>query len=414
MENQKSDYQEMDLLQIKINEGINKYLENKRYVVSSNIDIPFKEFLIDSYLNHAPASYGKYIQEKIMYDFNVMGLEMKPSPTKDNKGDYKMSIKTGLIEYWFELKSSYLNKNGGYSIRNIRPYQSINGGYIICFIDCLNNFSEEIYIVDYKFLKDNFNMSHMNGTKDKHKKNGFKNFSATIIKDSIKHDLLKKSSKLKGNKIEDLYKFLSDIQNNKMVIKKSPKQKKTLFKFSAMGKLYDSNIVTTNYVEFIKDLSQIHPYEMFKNSIVKCYISNTDVGMKQPNKINDNFYITSYSSTSRKIKHIEDLCGFLDINLKRIKETDLTNVVGKIKKKDTMEYFENIGGRIQEYVLFSVKWIVDPIRIRDHSNYFKQVINYVWYKLDLDENEPSKREFVKFMKRDFADQILCHHQGLSR
>jgi hypothetical protein len=382
--------------------------------VSSNINIPFKEFLIDSYLNHAPASYGKYIQEKIMYDCNIIGLEISGVPTKINKGDYKMSINMGLIKYWFELKTSFLNKNGGYSLRNIRPYQSINGGYIICFIDCLNNFSEEIYIVDYKFLKDNFSMTHMNGTKDKHKKNGFKNFSSTIMKDSIKHDLLKKSSKLKGNKIEDLFNFLSDIQNNKMVIEKSPKEKKTMYKFSAMGKLYDSDIVTRNYVEFIKDLSNIYPYEMFKNSVVKCYISNTDVGMKQPNKINDNFYITSYSCTSRKIKQIEELCEFLDINLKRIKETDLTNVVGKIKKKDSMEYFENIGNKIQDHVTTAVKWIVDPIRIRDHSNYFKQVINYVWYKLDLDEHEPSKREFVKFMKRDFADQILCHHQGLGR
>ena len=109
-----------------------------------------------------------------------------------------------------------------------------------------------------------------------------------------------------------------NIQNNEMVIEKPTKEKKTMYKFSAMGKMYDSNIVTRNYVEFIKDISNIHPYEMFKNSVVKCYISNTDVGMKQSNKINDNFYITGYSCTDRKIKQIEELCEFLDINLKRI------------------------------------------------------------------------------------------------
>ena len=307
---------------VKLNKAKIKYSENQKYVVSSNIDIPFEEFVIDCYLNHNPGSYGKYIQEKIMYDCNAIGLEISGVETKVNKGDYKMSINMGLKKYWFELKSSYLHKDGGYSIRNIRPYQKLNGGYIICFIDCLNNFLEEIYIVDYKFLEDNFNMTHMNGTKDKHKKNGFKNFSLTIKKDSIKHDLLKKSSKLKGNKIEDLHMYLLNIQNNKTVIEKPTKEKKTMYKFSAMGKMYDSDIVTRNYVEFIKDISNIHPYEMFKNSVVKCYISNTDVGMKQSNKINDNFYITAYSSTDRKIKQIEELCKFLDINLKRIKETE--------------------------------------------------------------------------------------------
>lgn len=150
------------------------------------------------------------------------------------------------------------------------------------------------------------------------KKNGFKNFSLTIKKDSIKHDLLKKSSKLKGNKIEDLHMYLLNIENNKMVIEKPTKEKKTMYKFSVMGKMYDSNIVTRNYVEFIKDISNIHPYEMFKNSVVKCYISKTGWGMKQSNKINDNFYITAYSGTDRKIKQIEELCEFLDINLKRI------------------------------------------------------------------------------------------------
>ena len=107
---------------------------------------------------------------------------------------------------------------------------------------------------------------------------------------------------------------------NKLYYNKFPnkRDKKTIFKFKAMGKNYDSNIFTKNYIEFIKDISNIHPYEMFENSIVKCYISKTYEGMKQSHKIKDDFYITGYSSTDRKITHIKELCGLLEINLKEI------------------------------------------------------------------------------------------------
>tara|TARA_R110000868_G_scaffold405897_1_gene685781 strand:- start:69 stop:395 length:327 start_codon:yes stop_codon:yes gene_type:complete len=103
----------------------------------------------------------------------------------------------------------------------------------------------------------------------------------------------------------------------------------------------------------------------------------------------------------------------------RLTESDLTRIVkliieGEDKKEDPMKYFENIGNKIQKSVLKAVTWSVNPVRIRNHSNYFKQVVDYVWYDLDLDEDSPSKREFVKFMKRDFSDQILNHHHGLGR
>ena len=102
----------------------------------------------------------------------------------------------------------------------------------------------------------------------------------------------------------------------------------------------------------------------------------------------------------------------------KLTETDLTNIVKRVieenKKEGSMNYFENIGNEIQKSVLDAVKYAVNPIRISNHSNYFKQVVDYVWSDIDHDENTPTKREFVKFMKRDFADQILNHHQGLRR
>lgn len=74
---------------------------------------------------------------------------------------------------------------------------------------------------------------------------------------------------------------------NKLYQIKFPNKRdnKTIFKFKVMGKNYDNNIFTKNYIEFIKDISNIHPYEMFDNSLIKCYISKTCEGMKQAHKI---------------------------------------------------------------------------------------------------------------------------------
>ena len=106
--------------------------------------------------------------------------------------------------------------------------------------------------------------------------------------------------------IDDLY---------KQKFPKVKKNKKIIFKFKVLGKVYDSEVFTKNYIEFIKDISKIHPYEMFEHSILKFYISRSDVGMKQVHKINDGFYVTSYSSTSLKIKHIKELCEYLGIRI---------------------------------------------------------------------------------------------------
>jgi hypothetical protein len=96
------------------------------------------------------------------------------------------------------------------------------------------------------------------------------------------------------------------------------KNKKTIFPFKVFGKVYANKVFTKNYIEFINDISKIHPYEMFEHSVMKSYISHTKEGMKQPCKINDNFYVTSYSSTEIKIKHIQKLCGFLELRLEKL------------------------------------------------------------------------------------------------
>ena len=96
------------------------------------------------------------------------------------------------------------------------------------------------------------------------------------------------------------------------------KNKKTIFKFKTLGKNYSDEVFTKNYVNFIKDISQIHPYEMFENTLIKSYISRSSDGMEQVHKIKEGFYITSYSSTKLKINHINDICDLLEIKISEI------------------------------------------------------------------------------------------------
>ena len=105
---------------------------------------------------------------------------------------------------------------------------------------------------------------------------------------------------------------------NKLYDEKFPNKKKTskiIFKFRVLGKNYNSDITTKNYVSFISDISKIHPYEMFEQCMHKYYISKDGSQLKQSQKINDDFYISGYSSTEVKIKHIMNICDLLGINL---------------------------------------------------------------------------------------------------
>ena len=91
------------------------------------------------------------------------------------------------------------------------------------------------------------------------------------------------------NKLEKLIeKYPNEINEiiDRIYDEKFPKKnKKTIFKFKTLGKVYSDDVFTKNYVNFIKDISQIHPYEMFKNTLIKSYISKSPDGMEQIHKI---------------------------------------------------------------------------------------------------------------------------------
>jgi len=112
----------------------------------------------------------------------------------------------------------------------------------------------------------------------------------------------------------EFYELVDKLYSEK--VPKKTKNSKLIFKFKVLGKTYDSNVVTKNYMAFISDIAKIHPYEMFEKCIGKCYMSREEKPIKQLHKITDGFYVTGYSSSEVKIRHIKNICDLLGIELK--------------------------------------------------------------------------------------------------
>lgn len=104
-----------------------------------------------------------------------------------------------------------------------------------------------------------------------------------------------------------------------------PRSPKTGFKFIALGKKYDENIATKNYVNFITDITKITE----KSTLSEClgsYVKNdpsqfphsVKLGYKEIRKITEDTYISTNTSTEKKINHVENICEKLGIKIELI------------------------------------------------------------------------------------------------
>ena len=125
---------------------------------------------------------------------------------------------------------------------------------------------------------------------------------------------------------ENQEEFLNLVIN--FVKEKTKKRKlpKTICHFQALGKTYDNDIFTKNYGNFLIDASKILTYESFK-PILKSFLGKnieafTDKRNEKSSliRLNNGGYVSTYSSTEKKIGHIEELCNLMNINLKILKK----------------------------------------------------------------------------------------------
>lgn len=207
--------------------------KRNKYDCDLDYDKSFRDFIIDCYLNYGPSTYGVYIQKKILLTLQSNKINVDSICQRKNRGDFRFNlnfhhvleitgsdifpnIKYGLFQSnkFYETKSSYLGKSGGYTIRNIRPYQDIDGGYLLCLIDCENDFKEEFYLIDYGDIERIFNLSHMNGVSSQHKEGGFVNYGASFYKNSIEHFGLELYSKLDGKDLNAVISYFHKMKHD--------------------------------------------------------------------------------------------------------------------------------------------------------------------------------------------------------
>lgn len=148
---------------------------------------------------------------------------------------------------------------------------------------------------------------------------------------------MNKIEKLLREHNEEFTQMVNEFYDEKYPSKKS----KTICRFKVGGKDYNSDIFTKNYREFLNDLTQTIGGNVFKKVLgnyVKFDPSEFSASIIQKNQyynINDVFYVSTYTDTDTKVKHITDLCEYLDIPLQleypKTYYTDLARELGILK-----------------------------------------------------------------------------------
>jgi hypothetical protein len=118
---------------------------------------------------------------------------------------------------------------------------------------------------------------------------------------------------------EELSAIIMKFFKEKMGVSKQSKAPKTVCHFNVLGKEYNNNIFVKNYENFLKDISNIHGYDLFKK-IMKGYV-NTDKNQFPKSvitkstiiKLNNEVFVNTYSATPQKMEHIQKICDILNV-----------------------------------------------------------------------------------------------------
>ena len=175
-----------------------KKRETKNILTDMDFDLPIEDFILRIYINCDPAKYGEAFQSYLNKKFFS---KFKNVPKVFERADLHINCET-----YFEVKISYLNKNGGYSITYTREWQRFDY-FILCFID--GDFNSSFYCVPKKYLLRNEDLTFtaMNGTKKGNSKNN-QVPKRTLIKLKDTDSFIKENSILKGTTYNDLQNFI--------------------------------------------------------------------------------------------------------------------------------------------------------------------------------------------------------------
>jgi len=185
----------------KLQNEVKKIRSTRNKVTEKTFELPITEFLLECYKNCTPSKYGEVFPKKIVIDTNNKVREI--SSTLD-RGDIHINYKV-----FFEAKISYTNKNGKYSITNIRPWQELNY-YILCFVNLEGDCKPEFYCVPNKVVVDNPNihLTGMNNSSKINSHNTYVGMRVSISQPQISW-LFKKHNVLGGTTYKHLTHFIN-------------------------------------------------------------------------------------------------------------------------------------------------------------------------------------------------------------
>jgi hypothetical protein len=222
----------------------------KKYLSRNNMDEKFFkksyfwEFVLYCYCNCDPASYGKQIGKKLWYELNKVLKNIHVIADKENDGDFGLYFpqKTTdetysryrgniYIPYYnngrnfydscqhyiepirknYEFKVSFSSRETGiFTLRNMKPHIKMTGGYILCLVDCDNDFECKFFLIDFKHIEENLSLTHMHGDKKLFEENNYKNVGCTFKKNSkFYNEILPNVNKLGGTGLNDLCLYLN-------------------------------------------------------------------------------------------------------------------------------------------------------------------------------------------------------------
>ena len=128
---------------------------------------------------------------------------------------------------------------------------------------------------------------------------------------------MNKIQKLLQEHNEEFLEMVDNFYDEKYPSKKG----KTICYFKVAGKHYKNDIFSKNYKSFLNDLSTSMGPKAFKR-VMGRYVEFDPINFPksvllkgQYEDVNGMFYVSTYSSTPTKIKHILDLCDFLGITI---------------------------------------------------------------------------------------------------
>ena len=284
----------------------------ERYNVKNNIDyknysLSMGDFILKIYAHCDPATYGKQYNKRLLDELNQK-CEMFFKRVKDklDMGDISVEDAINEIILFLEVKISFLSRDAkNYTIRNVRTYQNLDL-YLLTFIDCDNNFKEEICLIKPEDLYNNcgLSFSFMNGTKKSNLNNEKVGMATSFKKDSDIHKNIMKHNILNGSDFNDLFQYFGKTKK-----KKSPT---IVFKFNFNGKSYSDKTTNKNYMNFIKDVYNEKGSDFLKNVLHPFYISSSQLMGKQIYKIDDNLFVNTKCSTKVKKRNIHIIANALN------------------------------------------------------------------------------------------------------